>query len=213
MVCTVLRFRAELPIIVVRLCTWWAYICQSVLLTLIYQLALTFMWSHGHCARWSSGCPMQVASAVSACPSMPLQQNQPAASCLFPNFASHRRPTSVSCSKNRYCFGSRWVQCPTPWSPCTVVYRSISSLHSKQFFSTYIYYALIPETSLFTSTHRGAIYQPSWSAVYVRVYAHPSLEPLILHTKIVLTPFCSVQVALDSYRHDLYVSVHVSFYI
>ena len=115
--------------------------------------------------------------------------------------------------KNRYCFGSRWVQCPTPWSPCTVVYRSISSLHSKQFFSTYIYYALIPETSLFTSTHRGAIYQPWWSAVYVRVYARPSFEPLVLHTKNVLTPFCSVEVTLDSYQHDLYVSVHMSFYI
>jgi hypothetical protein len=50
---------------------------------------------------------MHVASAMSACPSMHLQQKQPAAasqdvlackpSCLFPNLACHHRPTSVSC--------------------------------------------------------------------------------------------------------------------
>ena len=58
--------------------------------------------SHIHVVPWSLCVvviPMHVVSAVSACPSMPLQQNQPAASCLFPNFASHRRPTCVSCRK------------------------------------------------------------------------------------------------------------------
>ena len=119
--------RPCLAFIIVRFCTWGAYICQSVLLTLICQLALR--WSHGHGARWSSGCPMQVASAVSACPSMPLQQNQPAASCLFPNFASHRRPTCVSCRKKQILFWLSVSSVPNAMVPvhcCISIYIQLA---------------------------------------------------------------------------------------
>ena len=172
MVCTVLRFRAVLPFIVVRFCTWWAYICQSVLLTLICQLALTFMWSHGHCARWSSGCPMQVASAVSAChPCLSNKTSWRQAACsqiLQVTVAQHLCP--VEKTDIVLALGEFSAQRHGPRALLYIDIKSISNLHNKQFFSTYMYYALIPETSLFTYTHRGAIYQPSWSAESRYVY-------------------------------------------
>jgi hypothetical protein len=117
-----------LPFIIVRFCSWWAYICQSVLLTLASLSSLSRSCGPMVFAcEVVAGCPMHVASVVSACPSMHLQQNQPVVSCVFLNLASHRHPTSVTYSKNRY---SRWVQCPTAKAMVLVhCFISISNLY------------------------------------------------------------------------------------
>ena len=90
--------------------------CRPLLYLVSLYLSICSPNSHlsarSYVVPWSL-CEVVVRLSHASCvgrvclPSMPLQQNQPAASYLFPNLASHRRPTSVSCRKNRYCFGSR----------------------------------------------------------------------------------------------------------